>query len=58
MRVLKKEVPKALITLDWKSVYDPSVNYILMCEGNQSPVPIRNSKKIPITRPHDFLCEI
>jgi hypothetical protein len=39
-----KEVPKALITLDWKSVYDPSVNDILMCEGNQTPVPIRNSK--------------
>jgi hypothetical protein len=56
-----KEVPKALITLDWKSVYDPSVNNILMHEGNQTPVPIRNSsriKKIPITRSHDFLWEI
>jgi hypothetical protein len=56
-----KEVPKALITLDWKSVYDRSVNYILMCEGNQKPVPIRNSnriKKILITRSYDFLWEI
>jgi hypothetical protein len=33
-----KEIPKALITLDWKSVYDPSVNDILMCQGNQTPV--------------------
>jgi hypothetical protein len=56
-----KEVPKALLTLDWKSVYDPSVNGILMYEGNQTPVSIRNSgciKKIPITRSQDFLWEI
>jgi hypothetical protein len=56
-----KEVPKALITLDWKSVYDPSVNDILMCEGDQTPVTIRSSgliKKMPITMSHDFLWEV